>query len=317
MTITLNQYRYFSALAEVGHFGRAAERLHISQPPLSRQIAALEAELGAILLERTSKGVVLTAAGRQFHKDAQDVLRAAAIARRNVAAASHGEVGELTLGFTMCAAYNIVPILMRQYRSAFPQVTFRVRELMPLALERELGEGKLDAGISFPGLTHPEVTSEPLFREPLELILPRGHRIATRRYPRVRDLAEETFLIVPREQAPTLYDSVVQCCRNAGFTPRIGLEVYLQQTIVNFVAEGMGIALVPASMQRANHRGAVFRPIASPPSIDLVLAWHTANTNPCLTHFRAIGARLTHQAFTRTSNRGSSGSVAASDTTTQ
>ncbi|GGF79783.1 hypothetical protein GCM10007301_44840 [Azorhizobium oxalatiphilum] len=141
MTITLAQLRYFCELADAGTFGRAAARLHMSQPPLSRQIAALEAELKTELCVRGAKGIVLTPAGVQFLADARDVLRQMARARRNVAAARAGEMGQLSIGFTMCAAYSVVPALMRRYRDAFPQVQLKVREMMPVVLDQALRSG--------------------------------------------------------------------------------------------------------------------------------------------------------------------------------
>src|SRR6201998_263309 len=172
MAPSLNQLRYFCELADAGNFGRAAERLHMSQPPLSRQIAALEQELGTALLVRSPKGAALTAAGRPFLVDATEILRLVAQAKRNAAATSRGEAGQLTLGFTMCAAYSVVPDLTHRSQRAFPNVDLRVRELMPNALERDLRDGAIDAAISFPGDEGVRLESGPLIREPLKLVLP-------------------------------------------------------------------------------------------------------------------------------------------------
>jgi DNA-binding transcriptional LysR family regulator len=127
-----------------------------------------------------------------------------------------------------------------------------------------------------------------LIREPLDLILPDRHPLAKSRKIKVEDLAQERFLIVPRDQVPSLHESIIQRCRAAGFDPIIGLEVYLQQTIVNFVAAGLGIAFVPASMQRSQIKGAVFRKVAEPPMVDQLLYWSPANKNPCLAGFLAL-----------------------------
>jgi DNA-binding transcriptional LysR family regulator len=291
MAPSLNQLRYFCALADTGNFGRAAARLHMSQPPLSRQIAALEQDLGTSLFLRTAKGVALTAAGRQFLSDATEILRLVAQAEHNAAATGRGEAGQLTMGFTMCAAYSVVPDLTRRYTRAFPKVDLRVRELMPNALEHDLKNGVIDIAISFPGSEGARFKTRPLLREPLSLVLPERHALAKARKIDVSDLAEERFLIVPRDQASSLHDSIVQCCRAAGFDPIIGLEVYLQQTIVNFVAEGLGIGFVPASMQRSQVKGAVFRKVDDPPMIDQLLYWSLANKNPCLAGFLALSER--------------------------
>jgi DNA-binding transcriptional LysR family regulator len=285
MAPSLNQLHYFCELARTGNFGRAAERLHMSQPPLSRQIAALEQELGTALLVRSPKGAALTAAGRQFLADATEILRLVAQAKRNAAATGRGEAGQLTMGFTMCAAYSVVPDLAHRYQRAFPNVDLRVRELMPNALERDLKDGAIDIAINFGGDETARFKSRPLIREPLKLVLPERHPLAKSRKIRIGDLAHERFLIVPRAQVPSLYESIVQCCRAAGFDPTIGLEVYLQQTIVNFVAEGLGIAFVPASMQRSQIKGAVFRTLDDPPMIEQLLYWSPANSNPCLAGF--------------------------------
>jgi DNA-binding transcriptional LysR family regulator len=288
MAPSLNQLRYFCELANAGHFGRAATRLNMSQPPLTRQIAALEQDLGTTLFERSPKGAALTAAGRQLLVDATEILRLVAQASRNAAAAGRGEAGQLTMGFTMCAAYSIVPDLTRRYQRAFPAVDLRVRELMPNALEQNLKDGVIDVAISFAGDGEARFKARPLLREPLSLVLPQRHSMAKAKKISIEDLSRERFLIVPRSQAPSLHDSIVQCCREAGFDPIIGLEVYLQQTILNFVAEGLGIAFVPNSMQRSQIKGAVFKKIDKPPVIDQLLYWSTANKNPCLAGFLAL-----------------------------
>jgi DNA-binding transcriptional LysR family regulator len=238
MAPSLNQFRYFCAVAETGHFGRAARRLNMSQPPLSRQIGALEEDLGAELFERTPKGVLLTPAGRQFLAEARNILLLIEQARRNTSAAGRGDMGELTVGFTMYAAYSVVP-------------------------------------------------------EPLNVVLPHDHRLARARRLKISDLAGERFLIVPRDQAPSLHDSIVLRCQAAGFTPTIGLEVYLQQTIVNFVAEGLGVAFVPASMRRSQIKGAVFKQVPDPPMVDQVVVRMPVNRNPCIPGFLTTAAGLT------------------------
>lgn len=285
MAPTLTQFRYFRALAETGHFGRAAQRLHMSQPPLSRQIAALEHELGVKLFERTPKGVTLTAAGVQFLTDSRDVLQLVDQASRNASATARGEAGQFTMGFTMSAAYSTVPSLTRRYQRAFPDVALRVREMMPNAMASELRDGSIDAAISFAGAGPSPFQTHVLLREPLLMALPEQHPLARSRKLKLENLSQERFLITPREQVPVLYDAIVQRCEAAGFTPVIGLEVYLQQTIVNFVAEGLGIAMVPTSMQRSQIPGVRFKPIDAPPIVDQVLMWSEANRNPCLTGF--------------------------------
>ena len=262
----------------------------MSQPPLSRQIAALEADLGVLLFERTPKGVTVTAAGRQFLEDATAILRLTVQAKRNAAAAGLGRRGVLTVGFTMCAAYSVIPRLTRLYKQACPEVDLRIREVMPNVLERELSDGDIDLAISFPGIDTQTFEMLTLLREPLSVVLPEGHRLARARRLRVQDLALERFIISPMSQAAALHHSIVRRCQAAGFTPIVGLEVYLQQTIVNLVAEGLGVAFVPSSMQRSQISGAVFPRVTDPPVIDQLLFWSAANKNPCLAGFLAVCA---------------------------
>ncbi|NQE61524.1 LysR family transcriptional regulator [Caulobacter sp. RHG1] len=288
MALTLTQLRYFCVVAETGHFGRAARRLHMSQPPLSRQIALMEADLGVALFDRGSKGVTLTVAGRQLKIDAEEILRLAGLAPKNARAVGAGGAGRLEIGFTMCAAYNVVPGLARHYRAAFPQVALRLRELMPSALDEALHQGEIDIAISFPAEAMVDVSSKLLLREPMVLAVPLDHRLAGARSVRLENLADETFIIAPRDTARTLHDAVLERCREAGFTPKLGFEVYLQQTIVAFVAEGLGIALVPQSMRKAQVQGAAFVTLATPPMIDLVATWRSSNPNPCVPPFLSV-----------------------------
>lgn len=294
MAPTLTQFRYFRALAETGHFGRAAQRLHMSQPPLSRQIAALERDLGIRLFERTPKGVTLTAAGAQFLADSRDVLQLVDQASRNATATARGEAGQLTMGFTMSAAYSVVPSLTRRYQRAFPNVMLRVREMMPNVMASELRDGGIDFAISFADTSPSPFERRLLLSEPLHVVLPEQHPLARARKLKLEDLAQERFLITPREQVPVLYDAIIRRCEAAGFTPVIGLEVYLQQTIVNFVAEGLGVALVPASMRRSQVIGARFKPIEDPPVVEQVLMWSANNHNPCLAGFLATSRSDAH-----------------------
>ncbi len=286
--LDLRRLRYFMAVADTLHFGQAAARLHISQPPLSRQIAALEEELGVQLLERNPHGVALTAAGQQLQADGRGILASVERAALNARAAAAGEAGRLAIGFTMCAAYSVVPGYARRFAARHPQVELSLREVVSNDLVAQVAEGRIDAAIVFaqplpPGLSHRTVV-----REPLCLALPRGHRLAARRSVPVAELAGEPFIATPPDVAPSLHAAVLAQCRQAGFAPRIAMEVQLQQTILSLVAEGVGVALVPASMRRVQPDAVVFRPV--PPVVELAqdLVWRAANSNPCLQHLLAL-----------------------------
>ena len=285
--IDIRQMRYFVALAETMHFGRAAERLHISQPPLSRQIAALEKELGVRLLERHTRQAQLTHAGRQFLEDARSVLASFDQACRNARLAEQGELGELSIGFMMHAAYTVVPGLARRFMASHPRVRVELREAVPNTLADALLTGRYDAAIMFNAAPVRGLEARPIHREALCLAVHAGHPLAWRPLVRAGDLAGEALIVVPREVAPMLREALDGYCQSGGFEPQVRLETQLQQTIVSLVAEGLGIALVPQSMQRLGVPDVIFRALDAAPTVEHVLAWRPGNLNPALRPFLA------------------------------
>ena len=283
--IDTKHLRSFCVLAETLHFGRAADRLNLSQPPLSRQIAALETELGITLFKRNSRSVALTAGGRQLHADAKAILSLLEQARKNATAAERGEVGALRIGFTSCAAYNVVPGIVRSYSTTFPNVCFTIREQLPEDLSAHVIEGKIDAAIMFPPENAQALNTRTVYTEPLCAALPTGHPLANKRQIAIAELADTPFVIAPRGVAPSLYDAIIGHCQASGFTPQVRLETNLQQTILNLVAEGVGVALVPSSMKKARLSGTVFLPIQDAPDVHQVVAWPKRDLNPCLQGF--------------------------------
>lgn len=278
----LRQLRYFVTLAETLHFGRAAERLHITQPPLSRQIAALEEALGTSLFTRHSRAVALTPAGEHFLGHARRLLSDLELAVHTTRTAAEASRRTLRIGFTMYAAWNLLPGLVRAYSDTWPDDTLTLDETLPRDLQQALMSGEADAGISFPLLVGSSLHYRPLYREPLCAVLPEDHPRADDERVAVAALADEAFVTFPATTAPALHEAVMTCCRAARFAPRIRLEAHLQQTIVNLVAEGLGVALVPDSMRRMRLAGAVFRPLDESPTIEQGLYWHPRNANPAL-----------------------------------
>lgn len=295
MMIELRQLRYFVALAETLHFGRAAEQLHITQPPLSRQIAALEDALGVVLFARSSRQVELTAAGRHFHEQAVRVLDGLDAAVRTTQATARGERGVLRVGFTMSAAWNVLPALIKRYGDAYPDAEIQLSEVLPRELNEALLSGRADLGIAFPWQRPEGLEYLSIHAEPLCAVLPADHRLAPAALIDVGELAGEPFITFPATTAPALHALVAGCCREHGFEPCIRLETHLQQTIVNLVAEGLGVSLVPQSMSRMRLPGAVFRAISTPRIVEQGVIWAASNANPCLARFldcaRAFAAR--------------------------
>lgn len=285
--IDIRQLRYFVTLAETLHFGRAAERLHVTQPPLSRQVAALEKDLGVRLFDRHSRKVRLTHAGKRFLADSRAVLVAFDEACRNVRLAEAGELGELTVGFMMHAAYGSVPLLTQRFVSARPQVRLHLREILPSEIPAKVLNGELDAGIAFSPEPVRGLASAVMHREPLCLALPAGHSLCVETLITPDMLAREPILASPAAITPSLRKAILGFFARAGTEPEIRLETQLQQTIVSLVAEGIGLALVPASLDRLRMGGVEFRPLEQAPTIEQVLVWRPANLNPALPHFLA------------------------------
>lgn len=280
--IDLRALQCFQAVAETLHFGRAAQRLHMTQPPLSRQIAALEKALGVTLFERDSRHVRLTAAGARFQQDTRELLIGLEQACRSARQVAAGEVGELRVGFMMHAAHSSVPPLARRFIAVHPQVQLKLREALPVALLQAVREGELDAGIGFAPADAAGLAVQPLFEEPLCVALPAGHPLARRRQLQVRQLHGEPLITAPADVVPTLREAIDACFAQAGLRPLIRLEVQLQQSIVSLVGEGLGVALVPASLRRLGVPGVVFVALKDAPRVEQVLFWREANTNPAL-----------------------------------
>lgn len=290
----LRQLRYFVTVCEELHFGRAARRLHLSQPPLSRQIRALEEELGVPLLERTPRRVSLTAAGEAYLREARQVLaqvaRAAAVARR----AGRGDLGELSLGFISSADYNLLPAVLHALRERHPEVRVTLREATTDVQVRELHEERLDAGLVVGPLADPALEVRPLLQEGLVVALPQGHALARGNGPLdVARLASESFILFPRQVGPALYDIIIATCMEAGFDPRVGQEAIQMQTIVSLVSAGLGVALVPASLRALGRQGVRYRPTLRPtPVTEIALAWRRGNASPALAQFVAVAAEV-------------------------
>jgi DNA-binding transcriptional LysR family regulator len=270
----LRQLRHFVAVAERLHFGRAAAALHISQPPLSRSIRDLETRVGAILLARTRRRVELTPEGARFLEEAKRVLQQLDHAVLEVGRMAAGNSGRLRLGFVSLADYSVLPGLLKAYKAAHPGVALALREMLSPEQAAALAAGELDFGLLLPPVTG-ELEHVVVQRERFLLALPSRHRLARARGRlAVRELAGESFVMVPRDIAPGLHDIVTGLAARAGFAPRVAQEAIQMQTVVSLVSSGLGVALVPASLANLGRRGVTYRDIADPhPRLDLWLAW--------------------------------------------
>lgn len=264
MPIDLRQLRQFVAVAEELHFGRAAERLHMTQPPLSLAVQALEAALGARLLERSRRAVSLTPAGAELLVQARRLIEAADELPRAVQAAAAGLAGRLRLAFVSSIAYGPLPEWVRGFRERHPDVALQLREATLDVQLAAFDAGEIDAGfvLHAPGAAPAGFAARSVLAEPLVLALPARHALAGRRVLRLADLGGEPLLIFPRAIAPSLYDAVLAQHRAHGATPRIAQEAIQMQTLVNLVSAGMGVAWVPETVTRLQRPGVAYRRVA-------------------------------------------------------
>lgn len=291
MHLELRHLRYFIAVAEERHFGRAATRLHMTQPPLSQTIQALESLLGVALFVRSRRTVELTAAGLALLPEARRLVQQAEtlpdIARR----AAGGTSGLLRLSFISTADYSTLPSLLKQFRSHYPQVNLELREATTDIQIDDLVQGKIDAGLLLPPIPdrlHKILDYAPLQSDPLVAavpagILPAGQAVSA------KVLAQWPLVIFPRRISPFFHDTILSCFHEAGVTPHIGQHAIQMQTIVGLVSAGMGIALVPQSVSNLKRPGVDYLPLSGRvPAIETGLAWRRDNQAPALAAFRSL-----------------------------
>lgn len=280
----LRHLRYYVAVAEECHFGRAAERLHIAQPPLSQQIKALESELGVRLLNRSTRKVELTPAGERFLDRARGILASLDAAGVEAARIASGEVGRLAVGFTGTATYELLPTLARVLHEDMPGIELDLKgEMLTPRQVTALGDGTIDVGFLRPPVNDPGLEVRVLRREPLIAALPESHPLADRPSVRLADLKAETFISYPSHRRSVVHDAVFAACRRAGFQPTEVQEVAETSTLVAFVAAGLGVALVPASVQHLHITGATFKPLAGTTGeVELAVAWRKGDDSPVL-----------------------------------
>ena len=268
--------RYFIAVAERLHFGRAAEALHISQPPLSRAIRGLEVRLGVVLFARSRRRVELTAEGGRFLEEARRMIAQLERAVLELRSMASGEQGRLRIGFVSLADYGVLPGLLKGFKTARPGVALALREMLSPEQSLALAAGELDFGLLLPPVSESaRLEHFVVQRERFVAALPSRHRLA--RGPgklAVADLAGEPIVMVPRDIAPGLYDIVTGLAARAGISLNIAQEAIQMQTVVSLVSSGLGAAIVPESVANLGRRGVTYREIADRhPRLDLWLAW--------------------------------------------
>ena len=295
MNLELRQLRYFVTVAEELHFGRAAARLHMTQPPLSQAIQGLEELLGTALFERNRRSVTVTPAGAALLPEARRLLAQAADLPDLVRAAAAGETGRLALAFVSSADYSVLPPFLRSYRGAYPQVQIVLQEATSDVQVDDLLHNRIDAGLLIPPLSdkaHAELDYIKLIEEPLILAAPAG--LLAPGALALKDAPRLPLIIFPRPIAPSLHDAILGCFTAAGITPQIGQQAIQMQTIVSLVSAGMGMALVPQSVSNLMRPGVDYRALKdSTPLVETGCAWRRDNASPVLRGFLDL-LRKTH-----------------------
>ena len=282
----LRHLRYFVAVAEEMHFGRAAQRLHIVQPALSKQISALERELGVELFSRTKRSVAFTPAGQAFYNEARDVLRRVERATDLTKLAATGALGTLEIGFTSPIIWSVLQPILRRQREVFPGVRLHLKELHTSPQLRLLRDGKLNAGfVRTPGRDE-LLEFKPVLHEGIVIALPEDHRLATQERIDLAELADERFILVSRDTAPGFFDDCIALCQSYGFSPAVVEEGNTPAALYGMVAAGLGVSLGPTSASRIPWTGVAFKlPTREPVIVEFAVAYRRNDPSQTLAAF--------------------------------
>lgn len=286
--IELRHLRYFVAVAEELHFGRAALRLHLAQPPLSQQIRKLEEFVGYPLFTRTSRAVRLTTAGEVFLARARRTLQSVQEDLEEARSIGRGELGSLRVGLIGSCMLTAVPDLLQEYRRLYPGVSLQLHESFTSGVVHGLLKGTLDAGFLRDGGLSDGVTVKRVFSEPVVAVLPVSHPLANRKAIRAVELREEPFVLFPMEASSRAYQKWMSVCESTGFRPNVVQEAPHWLTILRLVGAGMGVTIAPSCVQQIASSNVVCRPLkGTTVRSDIELAWRADDDRPIVKAFVA------------------------------
>lgn len=284
----LRYLKYFVAVAEELHFGRAAAKVQITQPVISDQIRRLEQELGVKLFFRTKRIVELTEPGKIFYEEAIQILSKVEKAVIKAQKADRGELGSLTIGYTGPALYTMLPKIIRTFRVRYSQVELILKEICTDEQVEALNAGDIEVGF-----LHPPVKGDfeyiSIMTEKMVLALPEDHPLATLTQVPIKKLSDQPFILFPQKVGPYLYSRILTMCQKAGFTPLVVQEVTPQPTMIGLVAAGIGVSFVSQSLQNLNRPGVVYRQLdISTPTLELSAVWKAEKVSPILRTFLQV-----------------------------
>jgi DNA-binding transcriptional LysR family regulator len=286
----------FVAVAEELHFRRAAERLHLAQPAVSRQIRRLEDELGVQLFVRDQRKVILTEAGRIFLREARTILAQVELAQQQARRAQRGELGGLSVGYSEFFIVNrLFPGVVHLYRERFPEVALQMHELLPAQHVEALLEDVIDVGVVWMPVAAEGLRVETLFEEPLMVALPADHPLSSNAQVALEDLAAEPFVLFPRWESPGYYDLIIGACQEAGLVPRVVLEANTMKGMASMVAEGIGVSFLPHDAY--DKPGVVYKEITHHDLLAAAaLVWRSEDESPVLKGFLEV-ARVASRTY--------------------
>lgn len=295
--LDLRRLSYFVAVAEELHFGRAAIRLNIAQPPLSRQIAQLEGDLGVSLFDRSRSQVALTQAGTVLLDRAREILSRVEGAEREVVSIGQGMSGYLRIAFVGSASHGVLPEIISKFRNVYPEVDLALSAMNNAELKRAVIQREIDIAIARPSLDDEELKSDPLYHEPLILAAPVASRHLGEDPVPLASLSGETFVLYPRKPRPSFADHILSVCKVEGFVPKSPVLAQDYQTAISLVSVGVGVSLVPLSVSRSEREGVTYRRYSGHnPGTSLSLNYRRDNRTSHLFNFLKIAKQVARHA---------------------
>lgn len=287
--IDLRQLRYFQAVAEELHFGRAAARLAIAQPALSRQIQQIEEELGTPLLRRTQRRVELLPAGALLLERSRTIQQELARALADTRRTATGELGRLSVGFIHSSTYGLLPSIIGRFRQLYPAIELELHE-MPITVQHAaLVRGTIDVGLLRVQAAPAELAVLPVLPDPFVLAVPARHPLAARKRVRLKSVAADPFVMFPKSESPLFHARVQALCEQAGFSPQVAQYATQIHTVVGLVGAGLGVAVVPASARNLHPRQVRFLQLADKAEpVHVALAWRRGAETPATRSFLRV-----------------------------
>lgn len=283
--LELRHFKYFMAVSEELHYRKAAERLFISQPGLSRQIKQMEEILDAQLFIRSKKKVSLTPAGKYLKGELEFVLNHLALTKKQLKLINEGSSGELRIGFLGSAMQNVVPRLLVKLRDVYPNIKTSLDELSNHAQVDAVLKDKLDLGFVRLARVPKELTIKPVFEDTFSIVLPKNHHLNEKSFKGMKQLREESFVLFSQDYSPLYFDTVMSICEDAGFTPKVSHRSVHAQTIFTLVENKLGIAIIPTSLQYGFDLNVKFIELKKiKQRAGLSVIWKKDNRNPVLKH---------------------------------